>query len=264
MFKIRFILFIAGYSFSAESIAQSTSLTRRISPKYYFTWGYNRDKYTRSTIHFVDKGAGNYDFKAYHAKAHDQPDMEHILKTAPTIPQYDITLGYVFNTKKNLAIEGSWNHLKYVVTEHQTVRVKGTIHGNAIDQDTTLNWDFVHFEHTNGNNYLRLGLVQTFPILTRFLSASRLVAVTKYQGGILFPKTYSRIMKMENDGPFRPSGIVAGFNFGLRYNLARFLFLETNTDLSYAWYTGAKLYGAGRARHRFGSAQFMVSLGVGW
>ncbi len=75
-----------------------------------------------------------------------------------TIPQYDLTIGYQFNDKHNLGVEIAWDHLKYVVTDWQNVRLSGQIHGTPIDRVAPLNPDTVHLQHTNGNNYFAFQL----------------------------------------------------------------------------------------------------------
>ena len=62
-----------------KSFAQTDSIAK--PPKkegtFYFSWGYNRDWYSNSTIRFVNTKTDNYDFTFIDAKAHDKPDMEH-------------------------------------------------------------------------------------------------------------------------------------------------------------------------------------------
>jgi hypothetical protein len=64
-----------------------------------------------------------------------------------------------------------------------------------------------------------------------------------------------------NDGPFRPSGIVVGGATALRYDLLRYFFIEHSVKGAFANYTGAKLYGAGRAQQHFFSVQYIFSFG---
>ena len=42
----------------------------------YFSWGYNRDVYTRSDIRFVNTKTDNYDFTFLNAHASDKPDFK--------------------------------------------------------------------------------------------------------------------------------------------------------------------------------------------
>jgi len=133
---------------------ESTTSTekKKLHGTFFVNWGYHRDAYTTSTIQFKDietPGVPHYDFKFRKAKAHDKLDMNDFFKTAPTVPQYAFNFGYFFNDKNDLGIEVAWNHLKYVVTDNQVMRMTGTIDGQYYDLDTLVTPGFVHFEHTN-------------------------------------------------------------------------------------------------------------------
>ena len=78
----------------------------------YFSWGYNRDYFTKSDIHFKDSGSGDYNFTLYDLKAKDRSGLKDLLKTTIAIPQYVYRLGYYFNNKKDLGIEINFDHAK--------------------------------------------------------------------------------------------------------------------------------------------------------
>ena len=162
-----FVLLLLSFSFF--NIKAQEEIVPKKRGQFYFTWGYNRDWYSSSTIHFYNTNpdpAKSYDFTLYDAKAHDKPDMENYWKPDRlTIPQYDMTIGYQFNNKNDLGVEVSWNHLKYVVTDWQVVHIKGQIHGNPIDKVAPLNPDTVHLQHTNGNNYLLFNITKKQDLL---------------------------------------------------------------------------------------------------
>lgn len=238
----------------------SNTKKRKLHGSFYLTWGYHRDFYSKSTIHFQDKQTDEYDFRIYKAKAHDQLDIHSdFFREEITIPQYVFYGGYFFGNKGDWGVEVGWDHLKYVVTDEQTVRLKGTIQGKYYDTDTTISRPFLHLEHTNGNNYLMANLVKRNNLFTR--RHHTLSGIFKGGGGILFPKTESWILNHHNDGPFRPSGVVIGAAAGFRYEILRFFFLEPSIKGAFAQYTGAKLYNAGRAQHNFFSVQFIAAFG---
>jgi len=107
----------------------------------YFQWGYNTEWYTRSNIHFRMANGNNFTLK--NAKAHDRPDLDAIPKKPldVSIPQYNYRIGFYINKKHTKAIELNFDHAKYIVTDGQTVRVKGTIDGKPVDADSILNPD---------------------------------------------------------------------------------------------------------------------------
>jgi len=120
--------FLLMASFNVFSQASDEIVPNKQKGSFYLTWGYHRDQYTRSTIHFKDHDSDNYDFTLYHAKAKDKVDIHKLIGTPLTVPQYVLRIGYFFNTKKDLGLEFSWDHLKYVVRDDQLMHLKGTIH----------------------------------------------------------------------------------------------------------------------------------------
>jgi hypothetical protein len=228
----------------------------------YVNWSYNRDWYTKSDIHFKNDKSDDYNFTFHDAVAHDHPSMSDFWKLSNlTVPQYDLTVGYMFHDKNDLGIEVSWNHLKYVVDDNQTMRVSGEIRGFKFDRDTLVTPDFVHLQHTNGNNYLMVNLVKRHS-----LTAGRhvaLSAVGKVGGGPMISYTISSIFTSHAEGPFHYEGWVAGASAGLRLELYHYFFLNTDFQGAYARYTNSYI-GAdrlGRVTHNFGSGQLIYGFG---
>jgi hypothetical protein len=228
----------------------------------YVSWGYNRDWYSNSTLHLKGSNPnGNYDFKIKHIHAHDQPDMSDILHRPLTVPQYNLNFGYFFNDKHDLGIEGSWNHLKYVMYNNEVHHVEGQIYENNIDKDTLISTDFLKFEHTNGNNYAMISLVKRLLILETKNRLFKISGIIKLGAGGLVPKTDSRLFGYHNDGPFRLSGFVTGLNAGIRVDLFKYFFLDTNFQGAFANYTHGKIY-HGEVRHHFFSLQYIWAAGI--
>lgn len=228
----------------------------------YVSWGYNRDWYTKSDIRFRNSTTDNFDFTFHDAKAHDHPSMSDFWKVSNlTVPQYNATVGYMFNDKHDLGIEISWNHLKYVVDDYQVMRVSGQIRGFKFDRDTLVTPDFVHLQHTNGNNYLMLNLVKR----QRLLMGPHLAlsAIGKVGGGPMITYTIASIFTSHSEGPFRYEGWVAGASAGLRLDIFRYFFLQSDMQGAFANYTNSRI-GYDKqtlVTHHFGSAQLTYALG---
>ncbi len=255
-------LFMTGQKLFAQDIP-TTELVKRKKGTIYINWGYNRDWYSTSTIHFINTKTDNYDFVFVNAKAHDKPDMERYWQlNRLTIPQYDLNIGYLFNNNHDLGIELSWNHLKYVVTDNQVVHVTGNIRGQYIDKDTLVTPDFVHLQHTNGNNYLMVNLVKRQRILKG--ESFQLSGIGKVGAGPLMSYTISTILGSHDSGHFYYHGWVSGVSVGLRLNIYKYVFVQTDLQGAYANYTNTEL-GAdhqGRSTQRFYSLQYMWSGGL--
>jgi hypothetical protein len=228
----------------------------------YFSWGYNRDWYTRSDIRFKNTTTDNYDFTFLRAHASDKPDFKDFWRfNSWTIPQYDMTLGYLFHDKHNLGIEVSWNHLKYVVDDNQMIHVRGQIRGHYIDKDTLVTPDFVHLQHTNGNNYLMVNLVKHKVLWDRHLF--KVSAVGKVGVGPMISYTISTVLGNHQEGPFHYHGLVVGSSLGLKADILRYFFLQTDIQGAFADYTNIFLGDdrVGRATHTFGSLQAIWAFG---
>ena len=251
--------------FAQQTLPDNAVKVGKMHGALYLNWGYNRDWYTKSTIHFRNTTTDNYDFTFIDAQAHDRPDMQDFYKiTSLTIPQYDLNIGYFFNDRRDLGIEVAWNHLKYIVTDNQVIHVQGQVRGHQIDKDTLVTPAFVHLQHTNGNNYLMLNLIKRQKLWE--YKKMRLSAIGKVGGGPLISYTISSILGNDDEGYFHYHGVVAGVSAGLKLDLFTYFFLQT--DLQGAWvdYTNTKL-GAdhqGLATHHFYSLQYSYSFGFNY
>lgn len=252
------------FTFFQGVYAQDTLKTkkRKMHGTFYVTWGYQKDYYTRSDVHFQDSKSDDYDFTLHQVKANDRRDMYDFFNQPLTVPQYVLYGGYFFNNKGDWGIEGGWDHLKYIVTEGQTVRMTGQIRGVQYDQDTTVNYNFFHYEHTNGNNYLTLSLVKRNVLYTSINNHHKVSALFKAGGGGLIPKTESMVLGNHRDGPFRLAGYVATLGTAIRYDIYRYFFLEAAMKGAYARYTHDKIYEQGVAKQNFLSMQFIMSAGI--
>ncbi len=247
-----------------SSIAQQTKFIKK-KATFYISWGYNREAYSNSDIHFKNTTTDNYDFVLVDAPAHDKPGftdgLQQFLSNDLTIPQYNFHIGYLFNNKRNLGIELSWDHLKYVVNDNTTMHIKGQIRGNQIDKDTFVSQDFIHLQHTNGNNYLMLNLVKNYPLIKDKYATLDLLA--KVGAGPLVSYSISTILGNHNDGRFRIHGYVIGTSIAARIGFLKYLFIQPSFQYAFADYLSTEL-GAdavGRATHSFSSYTFMVEGG---
>ncbi len=259
-FLCAFMLSVSAYSQESVEVVKK----KKVHGTFYLTWGYHRDNYSKSNIHFKDSKTGDYDFTLYKAKASDRLDIydNFLGGEALTIPQYVFYGGYFFGNKGDWGIELGWDHLKYIVDNNQVLHLKGTINGQYYDQDTLINPAFIQYEHTNGNNYLMANVLKRYTFFKSPRANHKLSAIVKVGAGILVPKTYSVVMGKTNDGPFRPSGIVVGTALALRYDLLKYFFIEHSIKGAVVDYTAVKLYGEGRAKQQFLSLQYIFSFGL--
>ena len=251
--------------FFQTAIAQETKIKLKNKGTVYVSWGYNREVYSESDIRFKNTTTDNYDFVMVNARAKDHPGFNHgfidFMSKDLTIPQYNCHIGYLFNDKRNLGIELSWDHLKYVVNDYATVHLKGNIRGNVIDKDTYVDRDFIHLQHTNGNNYLMVNLVKIYPIWQN--KNFNFSLVEKVGAGPLVSYSISTILGNHNPGAFKIQGFVIGLNTAARLNFYKYLFIQPTLQYGFADYMATPL-GAdnmGRATHVFSSYCVMLEGG---
>lgn len=259
-----FLLGVTILMLTLNSIAQNSNIFDS-KGMFYISWGYNREAYSNSDIHFKNTETDNYDFVLVNAPAHDKAGfndgLSNFLDRDLTIPQYNLHLGYMFNNKHDLGIELSWDHLKYVVNDNATMHITGQIRGNQIDKDTFVTPNFIHLQHTNGNNYLMLNLVKRRTFYTnKYISVD---VLGKVGAGPLVSYSISTILGNNNSGRFRIHGYVIGTSICSRLNIYKYLFIQPSFQFAFADYLSTEL-GAdavGRATHRFTSYTFMLEGG---
>lgn len=228
----------------------------------YLQWGYNRDWYSKSTIHF--KNGNEYDFKLHKAVAKDKPDFHAILSDPLqiSIPQYNYRLGFYLNSKHTHAIEANFDHAKYVVQDHQNIHISGTLHGRALDTDTILDPQFLHFEHTDGANFLHINYVGQHPLIyTRKKQRPLLIAVTKLGAGLVIPRTDVTFEGKRLNNKFHVAGYVASAEACLRFYPIKKLYIESSVKGGFANYLNALTIEGGTARHHFFYGEAILLIG---
>lgn len=271
---------LAGYAQDATPPPAATKATReKKRGNFYLTWGYTRCMYSKSTIHFEDHSnhvhpynnnvANNhvsyYDFTIYDAKATDRPDFDKIRDVVNiTIPQFVVHGGYYFKKHPDMGIEINYDHAKYVVDDYQRLHIKGEFNGTYVDKDTTMNPNnFLHFEHTDGANFVMVNFVKKF---TLYKPVPRFNAswVAKAGGGVVYPRTDVTIFGEELNNHWHVAGWIVGVETGLRLEFLRRGVFEFVSKGSFADYRHCLVLGVGNgnARHTFYCGQLTAVLGV--
>src|SRR5882672_9372670 len=122
LFCLALLLFIPINACAQEAHPE----TATHKAKFFIYWGWNRDSYTPSDIHF--KG-NEYDFTLYRVVAHDHQSVlaldPYVVPRTITIPQTNVRLGYFLNDHWSLSL--GLDHMKYVMDQDQTANITGTI-----------------------------------------------------------------------------------------------------------------------------------------
>lgn len=255
---------------NAQGDVTKTSLPKK-KGTFYFSWGYNKDWFSKSDLHFSDPGTPDpidkslitsYDFTIYDAKAADRPGFKNMFKTDLTIPQYVYRLGYYFNNKNDFGIEVNFDHTKYIMKDYQTLHVKGTIHGQTIDQDTLIDpTTFLHFEHSDGANFLMFNFIKRQRLLVSKNKKHLLSGIAKIGAGPVIPRTEVTMFGKNLNNRFHVAGYCMGIEAGIRYDAFKYVFLEYTVKGVFANYTNVLVIGEGKAKHHFWTAENILSVG---
>jgi len=223
-----------------EDISKKGPIIKR-KGQFFTSWGWNRTSYSNSDIRF--KG-DDYDFTLSDTKADDKPNpfgIKFFSLGDITLPQTNLTLGYFFKDNYNIVI--GFDHFKYVMRQDQEVLINGNIQiGNSdfdgvyTNQTITLTEDFLQFEHTDGLNYVFVG-VNRFDNFNQLLGINTpKFEVNLEEGvafGMLYPKTNTTLLGKERYDEFHVSGYGLSAKVGLNLTFFKHFYLQTDFKLGY-------------------------------
>ena len=220
-FELVFVFFVGTtmlFGQNQDTVDNSGYNQSKLSKGTMFVyWGWNRAGFSKSDIRF--KGNG-YDFTLQNVTAKDRPSelsMAYIDPTRLSIPQFNFRLAYFIND--NLALVIAQDHMKYVMDQNQTVNFDGHItdptYAGMVQngQVNLLDEQFLTFEHTDGLNYINLGLEK----YKNVLSKKDFNMFWAYGGGIgaLMPKSNVKLFGNERSDRYH----LAGFGLDARTSI---------------------------------------------
>jgi hypothetical protein len=181
--------------------------------------------------------AQNYEYTLHKVVAHDRPSQFdpklYFNLLTLSIPQFNVRAGYQLNDK--WWISGGYDHMKYVVDEYQTASISGTIDSSAsqqyagsYDKDPIVIEDqnFLHFEHTDGLNYITVDAEYITNIWKSKNSKFNLEHRSGLGLGVLYPRTDVTIFGVKNANIFNLAGVGISVKSQFRFNMWRFAFIQ--------------------------------------
>lgn len=203
-------------NFEKTEIDNIKPLTRKGA--VFAFWGWNNAVYSNSDIHF--KGNG-YDFQLNDVRAKDRQTQfkfgTYFNPGKLTIPQTNARIGYFI--KDNVAIILGLDHMKYVMVQDQKVNFSGHIgdpnYSNYVQngQVDLSDGEFLTFEHTDGLNYVHIGVEKYKNIIDK--KNFDIIGAYGIGGGFLLPKTNAKLFGFERSDRFH----LAGFGTDIRASL---------------------------------------------
>lgn len=235
------VLMISRLTFSQNTDVARMSINKGNKGKFFASFGWNRDSYSKSNIHF--KG-NDYKFTLSSVKADDKPVPFGIYFIAPdrlTIPQTNYRLGYFFKDNYNIVL--GVDHMKYVMRQNQNVIINGNIQTGNPDfdgvynnQSITLTEDFLKFEHTDGLNYITIGVnrFDNFNHLLGIYTANFEVNLEEgFDMGLLYPRTNTTLLGKERYDEFHISGYGLSAKAGLNLTFFKHFYLQSDLKIGY-------------------------------
>jgi len=221
-FELVFVFFVGittvfGQNQEITTINNDSNTSSLKKGTMFIFWGWNRAGFSKSDIRF--KGNG-YDFTLNNVVAHDRPSelsMAYIDPTRLSIPQFNFRFAYFL--KDNLALVVSQDHMKYVMDQNQVANFNGHISDPtyaAMVQNGQVNLadeQFLTFEHTDGLNYVNVGLEK----YKNLSSKKNFDIFWAYGGGVgaLMPKSNVKLFGNERSDRYH----LAGFGLDARSSI---------------------------------------------
>jgi hypothetical protein len=245
------------------SVLSVQSQEKKIKPKrkteIYFSWGYNKEWYTNSTVKVMQMQLGN-DYKIKNISAHDHIGWDQGIFSIPlSIPQYNYRIGF-YNNKKNIGFEINFDHTKYIISD-QNAHIVGTLNYRQVDTTVRFNdTNGFHYYLNNGANFLLFNVVKKWHLKETKDEKIKLDLLGKAGIGPVIPHVENLLFGRENNPHFQIGGWNVGAEAALRATFYKSVFLEFCNKLDYASYSGLRL-NPGTARQMFGTYELILNLG---
>lgn len=235
-------------------------------------WGYNRSGYTKSNIRFAGPG---YDFTLKGSVARDNPSpfdaAVYFNPNKITIPQFNARVGYYF--RDHWAVSFGYDHMKYIFADRNEVVLSGEVKA-GVDAEwsgiyngvaVTTDRDHIHYENSDGLNYLRFELTRTDQLL-KLGSKDQFAISTNLgvsAGGLLSFNDFT-FGGQKDVRTISLSGYGVSTHVGLRLEFFRHVFIQS--DLGAGLHHQVKVKTrpndpSSFARHAYGYAAFDTVIG---
>ncbi|MDQ6756284.1 MAG: hypothetical protein M3004_05040 [Bacteroidota bacterium] len=258
MLSVKWILIVIVIWATYNCQAQDKRIHRK--GEFYFSWGYNKDWYTKSTVKISQPDLGNkYQFKI--VSGHDHPgwDEKDFFSKDLTIPQYNYRLGYFFNNKKNLGVEINFDHTKFIITNGQSVKIIGNLNNRFTDSSLIFSEENGFFYYlNNGANFLLFNIVKRWQWYQN--KNIKIDLLVKAGIGPVIPHVENNFFGQRNNPGFQFGGWNTGTEGVIRTTFLNHVYVEFSGKLDYARYSNLKIY-KGAAKHAFGTAEVILSIG---
>lgn len=218
--------------FSQDLDLKKASTSKKKKGQAFVYWGWNRSFYSVSDIHF---SGPNYEFTLEDVYAKDRQTPfaldPYFHPERITIPQTNLRVGFLFENGWSISLGD--DHMKYVMTNGQTVNITGNIQYNSTFDGTynqepiLLTEDFLLFEHTDGLNYVNIEARKHKTIWNNPKQSIEFVCQKGGGIGILYPKTNATVFGKNKKDAFHLAGYGTAIVGALQLNLFQYFFFQS-------------------------------------
>lgn len=242
------------------AVAQKKGTERK--GEFYFSWGYNKEWYTRSNVK-VEQPALNTSYTMHNVYSHDHPGWDEGLFSMPiSVPQYNYRLGYFFNRKKGWGFEINFDHTKHIIQDGQEIKISGMLNGKQTDSAINFSeGNGFYYYLNNGANFLLFNIVKRWNSYENKDGNFKLDILAKAGIGPVIPHVQNSLFGQANEPGFQLGGWNMGLEAGFRGTFFKHVYLEFTNKIDYADYSGLKVY-KGTASQSFGTYELILSLGI--
>jgi len=227
--------------------------------EFFFSWGYNGDRYANSDLHFKQPSLDN-DYTLLNVRARDSKAWTSLFHHSLFDPQYNIRFGLFFNDTTGLEV--ALDHIKWIVRQDQTVHVTGTMGGAPVVTDLTLTSDVLRYQLNNGANPIFFNLVKRTRLFGGRGRTGDVSFLAKAGGGFAVPHTENALFNVPNDRGFQPfHGYGVDAAAAIRAHYFKALYVEFEEKILYERYFGVKI-DRGTASQNVKAAEFSFHFGV--
>jgi hypothetical protein len=278
---------VLAASSQAQSVASSTVLMAQAAPqvlpeattgksaaqqeldnkkRWSVSWGWNRSNYSNSDIHF---SGSDHDFTLKNVQATDLQTntgladiFKYYLNPAEvTIPQTNLRVAYQWNADTAIAL--NLDHMKYVVTQDQSVDISGQINGVAQSGQQVIADNWLNYEHTDGLNIVSLELEKQRRV--DWFGTNRAKVFGLVGVGIVVPKTNAtmHMINQSRNDEFHVAGWSVGAGAGLEVDVWKDVFLRTAYKMGYVDLPDVLTSARGdKASQRFTYNELLIAVGI--
>lgn len=256
-FVRRALLFLGVVAFAHQASAQTPPT--KAGREFFFSWGYNGDRYANSDLHFKQPSLDN-DYTLVNVRARDSKAWTSLFHHSLFVPQYNIRFGLFFNDSTGLEV--ALDHIKWIVRQGQTVHVTGTMNGAPVVTDLTLTPDVLRYQLNNGANPIFFNLVKRVRLIGSRGTTGDVSLLAKAGGGFAVPHTENALFDVPNDRGFQPfHGYGVDAAVAIRAHYFKALYFEVEEKILYERYFGVKI-DRGTARQNVKATEFSFHFGI--